>query len=174
MPPARDTAPAAVAVRLVTPGEVSLAVLPLQDVSADGEESFAREMTDGAHHRSRPPRLGPCRLANIVGDLREGPAAAARDRGAHSVSFFVVEGSVTKGEGRVRIAARLIDARSDEHLLAESYDRPLRQVLTVQAEVAQAIARAIRIALASTPHASPGVASGPRAATHSLLFLDAR
>jgi TolB-like protein len=158
-PPARDTAPAAVAVRLVTPGEVSLAVLPLQDVSADGEESFARGMTDALI--TDLVRLDSVRVVSqtssaIYGKDRRPLPEIGRALGVD----FVVEGSVTKGEGRVRIAARLIDARSDEHLLAESYDRPLLQVLTVQAEVARAIARAIRIALASTPHASPGVASG--------------
>ena len=62
---------------------------------------------------------------------------------------FIVEGTVTKADGRVRIALRLIDARRDEQLLATSYDRQLRQTLTVQAEVAGAMARAVRDALAA-------------------------
>jgi TolB-like protein len=158
-PAARDTAPAAAPVRLVTPGEVSLAVLPLQDVSADGEESFARGMTDALITdlvRLDAGRVVSRTSSAIYGKDRRTLPEIARALGVD----FIVDGSVTKAEGRVRIVARLIDARSDEHLLAESYDRPLRQVLTVQAEVARAMARAIKIALVSTPHASPGVTSG--------------
>jgi TolB-like protein len=62
---------------------------------------------------------------------------------------FIVDGSVIRAEGRVRITARLIDGRRDEHVFAEFYDRPLRPVLSVQAQVAGAIAHAIKVALAS-------------------------
>ena len=58
---------------------------------------------------------------------------------------FVLDGSIIKADGRVRITAQLIDARRDEHVWVESYERPLREVLTVQAEVANAIAAAVRM-----------------------------
>ena len=48
---------------------------------------------------------------------------------------------------RVRITAQLIDARSDHHLWAQSYDRPLRDVLTLQAEVARHVAGEIELEL---------------------------
>ena len=125
-----------VPVRLVTPGEASLAVLPLQSVSADGETSFARGMTDAlitdlAH-------LDAVRVVSRTSSAvyeKEGRPLPqiARELGVD----FVVEGTVTKADGRVRIALSLIDARRDEQLLAASYDRPLRQILTVQAEVAR-------------------------------------
>ena len=57
----------------------------------------------------------------------------------------VVEGSVRRSEGRVRITAQLIEASTDRHLWAESYERDLIDVLTLQSEVAQAIAQEIRV-----------------------------
>ena len=70
-----------------------------------------------AHHRSGAPRRGPRRLAHVVGCLRKGGRPLpqiARELGVD----FIVEGSVTKADGRVRIALSLIDARRDEQLLA--------------------------------------------------------
>jgi adenylate cyclase len=53
----------------------------------------------------------------------------------------VLEGSVRRAGNRVRIVGQLIDARSDEHLWAETYDRELKDVFAIQSEVAQRIAR---------------------------------
>jgi TolB-like protein len=145
--PAHSAPQGMVPVRLITPGEPSLAVLPLQNVSADGETSFARGMTDAlitdlAH-------LDAVRVVSRT-------SAAAYDKGwplpqiARELGVdFIVEGAVTKADGRVRIALRLIDARRDEPLVSASYDRPLRRTLDVQAEVAGAMARAVRDALAA-------------------------
>jgi tetratricopeptide (TPR) repeat protein len=57
----------------------------------------------------------------------------------------VVEGSVLRVGERVRISAQLVHAGSDIHVWAESYERDLRDVLAIQAEVAQAIAAEIRV-----------------------------
>jgi tetratricopeptide (TPR) repeat protein len=56
----------------------------------------------------------------------------------------VIEGSVMRFADRVRITVELIDASSDQHLWAESYERDLKDVLTLQGEVAQAIAQQVR------------------------------
>ena len=61
----------------------------------------------------------------------------------------IVEGTVLRSDERVRISAQLVDARSDSHLWAEEYERGLRDVLSLQAEVARAIANEIRIKLTS-------------------------
>lgn len=147
-----------VPVRLITPGETTLAVLPLQNVSADGESSFARGMTDAlitdlAH-------LDAVRVVSRT-------SSAACDQGGRRLPQiarelgvdFIVDGAVTKADGRVRIALSLIDGRRDEQLLSASYDRPLRPTLTVQAEVARAMARAVRAVLAARSQALPDVAS---------------
>jgi tetratricopeptide (TPR) repeat protein len=59
----------------------------------------------------------------------------------------IVEGSVLRSGSQVRITAQLINAASDTHLWADNFDRDLRDILAVHKEVAQAIAREIRIKL---------------------------
>jgi tetratricopeptide (TPR) repeat protein len=57
----------------------------------------------------------------------------------------IVEGTVARVGNRVRISAKLVNAQTDLHLWAESYDRDLRDVLALQSEVARSIAREIQI-----------------------------
>jgi hypothetical protein len=64
----------------------------------------------------------------------------------------VVEGSVLRSEGRVRITAQLVDAATDRHLWAESYEREVEDVLALQREVAGAIVREVQVQL--TPQES--------------------
>ncbi len=59
----------------------------------------------------------------------------------------IVEGSVRRDGDRVRITAELIEARTDQHLWTESYDRDLRDILSLQSQVAAAIAGEIRAKL---------------------------
>ena len=63
----------------------------------------------------------------------------------------VVEGSVVQADGFVRITAQLIEASTDEHLWALRFDRPVGDVLGLEAEVATAIARHVGLTLAPTP-----------------------
>jgi tetratricopeptide (TPR) repeat protein len=67
----------------------------------------------------------------------------ARELGVEAV----VEGSVSRADGKVRVTAQLIEAASDKHLWAQMYERELRDVLSIQSEAAQSIARAIRLEL---------------------------
>jgi len=57
----------------------------------------------------------------------------------------IVEGSVTRSANRVRITAQLIQAHTDQHLWAETYERDLRDILVLQSDVARAIASEIKI-----------------------------
>jgi TolB-like protein/cytochrome c-type biogenesis protein CcmH/NrfG len=59
----------------------------------------------------------------------------------------IVEGSILREGNRVRITAQLIEAKTDRHLWADSYDRELESILVLQSEVAQAIAREIQVAV---------------------------
>ena len=156
--PAEAVPLAAVPVRLVTPGETSIAVLPLRDVAGDGEASFARGMTEALItelvHLDEVRVVSQTSSAISYNDGWPLPEIA-RALGVD----FIVQGSVIRADGRVRITARLIDGRRDEHVFAEFYDRPLRPVLSVQAQVAGAIARAIKVALAAHSRSPSGIAS---------------
>ncbi len=59
----------------------------------------------------------------------------------------IVEGTIMRSGDRVRITAQLIDAHSDQHIWAESYERDFRDVLELQGEVAQQIANQVGINL---------------------------
>ena len=69
----------------------------------------------------------------------------------------IIEGSVVQVGGRVRVTAQLIDAKTDEHLWAQSYERDMSDVLALQSEVARAIANAVKVEL--TPDESVRLAS---------------
>jgi tetratricopeptide (TPR) repeat protein len=71
----------------------------------------------------------------------------------------LVEGSVTRVGDEVRINAQLIDARADQHLWAETFERKSSDVLALQAELASAIASAINVQL--TPHERSRLAAAP-------------
>jgi tetratricopeptide (TPR) repeat protein len=61
----------------------------------------------------------------------------------------LLEGSVQRAGNKVRVNAQLIDARTDAHLWAENYDRPLADVFTIQSEIAQSIAEQLQARLSS-------------------------
>jgi adenylate cyclase len=149
---------AAVPVRLVTPGATSIALLPMRDVAGDGDASFAKGMSEALItalvHIDEIRVVSRTSAALYDNDGRPLPEIA-RALGVD----YIVDGSVIRAEGRVRITARLIDGRRDEHVFAEFYDRPLRPVLSVQAQVAGAIAHAIKVALASHSGPPSGIAS---------------
>src|SRR5262249_26983494 len=62
-----------------------------------------------------------------------------------------LEGSVRKANGKVRITAQLINASSDAHLWSEDYDRELKDIFTVQSDIAQHVTNALAVRLASGP-----------------------
>jgi len=64
----------------------------------------------------------------------------------------VVEGSVMRDGGRIRVHAQLIRAASDEHFWSESYDRELRDVLAMDADIARAVARKVEVTITREEH----------------------
>src|SRR5437867_2977914 len=66
----------------------------------------------------------------------------------------VVEGTVQRAGNRVRVSAQLIDARSDTHLWAEHYHRPLDDVFAIQSEIAKAVADELRAKLSPAEKAA--------------------
>ena len=59
----------------------------------------------------------------------------------------MLEGSVRKAGGRVRITAQLIDGASDNHVWAERYDRDLNDIFALQDEISEAIVKALKLKL---------------------------
>ncbi|HEY3173960.1 MAG TPA: protein kinase [Thermoanaerobaculia bacterium] len=125
----------------------SLAVLPLQNLSHDPEqEYFSDGMTEALI--SRLAQVGSLRvISRTSAMLYKGTKKPLREIARELNVDGIIEGSVMRSGDRVRVTAQLIDARSDEHLWAKDYERDLRDVLGLQAEVAQAIAQEVRAKL---------------------------
>ncbi len=127
----------------------SLAVLPLSNLSGDPQqEYFADGMTEeliAELSQISALRVISRTSAMAFKNARRPLPEIARRLGVDAL----MEGSVLRAGERVRINAELIQARPERHLWGERYERPLSDVLALQSEVAQAIAR--RIAVALTP-----------------------
>jgi len=126
----------------------SLAVLPLQNLSGDpSQEYFADGMTEELITRlAQVSGLRVTSRTSVMSyrDTKKRLPEIARELGVDSV----VEGSVSRADDKVRVTAQLIDGASDRHLWAQTYERDLRDVLALESEIAQAVARAGRLELA--------------------------
>jgi TolB-like protein/DNA-binding winged helix-turn-helix (wHTH) protein/Tfp pilus assembly protein PilF len=123
----------------------SLAVLPLANLTGDpAQEYFSDGMTDALiTNLASLPALRVISRQSVMrykGSAKPLPEIA-RELGVEGV----VEGSVVRSGGRVRITAQLIHAATDRHVWARSYERPLEDVLALQGELSRAIAEEIRI-----------------------------
>ena len=125
----------------------SIVVLPLEDLSGDAKQDyFADGMTEALITnlaQIRSLRVVSRTSAMQYKGARKPLPEIARALGVEAV----VEGTVSRSGGRIRIDAQLIDAAEDRHIWARSYERDLRDVLTLQSEVARAIADEIRVQL---------------------------
>ncbi|MGD0791824.1 MAG: protein kinase [Terriglobales bacterium] len=137
----------------------SLAVLPLANLSGDPEQEYFADgmtealITDLSKIRALKviSRTSVMQFKGVKKPLPEIAQALGVDG--------ILEGSVQRSGGRVRITAQLIRAVTDTHLWAESYERDTRDVLTLQSEVAQAIAREIKVAVSPEETRTLGGAS---------------
>jgi serine/threonine-protein kinase len=118
-----------------------VAVLPFDNMSADPEnEYFSDGMTEDII--AQIAKIGSIRVMSRTSTMRlKEHVQSVREIGRELGVTHVLEGSVRRSGSRLRIVAQLIDAHSDEHLWAETYDRDMTDVFAIQSEVAQQIAR---------------------------------
>jgi TolB-like protein/DNA-binding winged helix-turn-helix (wHTH) protein/Tfp pilus assembly protein PilF len=148
----------------------SIAVLPLENLSNDPEqEYFVEGMTD-----------------EIITDLAKLPGvrvisrtSAIQYKGTHKTLpqiarelnvDGVVEGTVLRAGDRIRIRTQLIYAPADRHVWAQAYERDLKDVLTMQANLAQDIAGEIQLRLTSQQQASLTAARPVNPEAHELYL----
>lgn len=125
----------------------SIAVLPLNNLSGDpSEEFFADGMTDQLI--TDLARVGSLRVISRTSVMQyKGTKKSLPEIGRELKVDAIVEGSVIRSGQRVRVTAQLLEAPTDQHLWAETYDRDLGDVLKLQGEVADAIAKQVRAQL---------------------------
>ena len=125
----------------------SIAVLPLENLSGDPEqEYFADGMTEeliiSLAKISALKVISRTSMMQYKGTKKPLPQIAKE-----LTVDGVIEGSVLREGGRVRVTAQLIQASTDQHLWAESYERDLRSVLALQSEMASVIAEKVHAGL---------------------------
>jgi eukaryotic-like serine/threonine-protein kinase len=123
----------------------SLAVLPLHNFSRDPEqEFFADAMTDALI--SNLARIGALKIISRTSVMRYKGSDKPLPEIARELGVdMVMEGTVVHGGSRVRISTQLIEAATDRHLWSESYERDMSDILTLQREVARAVADEIKV-----------------------------
>jgi len=135
------------AVETKPPRIKSLAVLPLENLACDTEQDYLAEGITEALIGTLA-KIGELRVVSRTSvmqykGLRKSLPEIARELNVDGI----VEGTVQRAGERLRVSAQLLHASSDTHIWAESYDRDLRDILALQSEVAEAIAREIQIKL---------------------------
>ena len=129
------------------PARVAICVLPFANMSGDPEQDY---FSDGI-------------TEDIITDLSKVSALAVTSRNSAFVFKgkhvdvpkvarelkvnHVLEGSVRKAGGRVRITAQLVDGSSNDHVWAERYDRDLNDIFALQDEISAAIVKALKLKL---------------------------
>ena len=121
--------------------EKSIAVLPFENLSRDPDNAF---FTDGVQDEiltdlAKIADLKVISRASVM-QYKTGIARNLRKIGEELGVAHVVEGSVQRAANKIRVNAQLVDARTDAHLWAQTYDRDLADVFAIQSEIAKAIA----------------------------------
>jgi serine/threonine protein kinase len=125
----------------------SIAVLPLRNLSGNpDQEYFADGVTEALI--TNLSRIGALRVTARSSSMRfKGTTMPPGEVGELLGVALLIEGSIMREQGRVRISTQLIDAAKEEVVWSERYDRHIESILALQSEVADTIARQINVVL---------------------------
>jgi TolB-like protein/tetratricopeptide (TPR) repeat protein len=148
----------------------SIAVLPFENLSRDPDNAY---FADGTQNEilTKLAGIGDLKVISRTSSAKykskpTNLKTVARELGVATV----LEGSVQKAGEKVRVNVQLLDARSDTHLWAKSYDRDLKDIFAVQSDVSQEIAETMRAKL--SPSQSNALSTAPTHDTEAYdLFL---
>lgn len=130
------------------PPYAKLAVLPFVDLSGDQQEFLSDALTEEMIAQLgslQPEHLGV--IARTTAMHYKGTEKTVREIGRELDVNYILESSVQRAGGRVRITAQLIRVGDETHLWSESYDRDFSDILLLRRDVAQAVANAVEIQL---------------------------
>jgi TolB-like protein/Flp pilus assembly protein TadD/tRNA A-37 threonylcarbamoyl transferase component Bud32 len=160
-----------VALESLRPLAAGIAVLPFENLSADPDNAFFAEGVQDEILNN----LAKIADLKVISRTSVMQYKSGANRNLHQIANelgaeHMVEGSVQRAGNRVRVSAQLIDAKTDTHLWAESYDRPLGDVFAIQSEIAKTIARQLQAKL--SPSEANAVAAAPTSDPEAYdLFL---
>jgi TolB-like protein/Flp pilus assembly protein TadD len=153
-----------------TPSQKSIAVLPLLNESGDpGDEYFSDGLSE-----ELIAALGQIRGLKVIGrsssfrfkDKSDDAKAIGEKLGVSTL----LEGTVRKQGDRVRIVAELIDAQDGSELWSRTFDRELKDIFVVQAEIAEAVATSLELTLLGTDERSAKNASTKSVEAHNAYL----
>jgi serine/threonine protein kinase/thioredoxin-like negative regulator of GroEL len=137
------------------PSDKSVAVLPFENLSKNEENAFFA----GGVQDEILNNLAKVADLKVISRTSVMKYKSGLERNLREIAItlgvsHVVEGSVQRAGGRVRVNAQLIDARSDTHVWAEHYDREIADIFAIQSEIAERIADQLRAKLSSAEKAA--------------------
>jgi TolB-like protein len=135
--------------------EKSIAVLPFENLSDEKENAFFADgiQDDILTSLAKIRDLKVTSRTSVMG-FRGKETRNLREIGKTLGVAHILQGSVRRDGNRVKVSAQLLDARTDDHLWAENYDRTLSDVLTLQAELATVIAGRLKATLSPAEKAN--------------------
>jgi len=158
----------------VSTSKKSIAVLPFENMSSDRENAF---FADGVQDDILTA-LAKVADLKVISRTSVMSYAAGANRNLREIAqalgvSHVLEGSVRRSDGKVRVSAQLIDARNDAHLWADTYDRDLSDVFATESDIAKTIVEQLRAKL--SPREKAAIEEPPtRNITAHDLFVRAK
>jgi adenylate cyclase len=148
----------------------SIAVLPFENLS---EEKQTEYFADGVQDEimTRLASIGDLKVISRTSTAKykskpEDLKTLSQQLGVATV----LEGSVQRAEGKVRVNVQLLDARADTHLWADTYDRPLTDIFAVESDIATRIANALQAKLTGNERAKIAERPTQNTEAHDLYF----
>lgn len=146
----------------------SIAVLPFENLSDDKQNTY---FADGVQDQILTDLSKVSDLKVIshtsVRQYKSGAPRNIREIGRQLLVAYILEGSVQRERDRLRVTAKLIDARNDSQMWAESYDRGVADLFAIQSELAQSIAGQLQAKL--SPQQKAEIEERP---THDLVAFE--
>jgi TolB-like protein/lipoprotein NlpI len=152
------------------PNQKSIAVLPFADVSQAKDQEY---FCDGIQEEilTRLSKIRDLKVISRTSTLRFKNAPQNVPKIAKRLGVAnILEGTVQKTEGQVRVNVQLINARNDSNLWAEKYDRKLTDVFAVESEIAKAIADTLHAKLSGSEQRAIATRPTENAEAHQLYL----
>ncbi len=130
---------------IAPPPELSIAVLPLENMSGDPEQQYFVSGMQGALIAGLS-RISALRITSKTSTMQyRNSLLAIPAIGAQLGVARLIEGSIFRVDDRVRITIKLVDARADEQIWSETFEHEVKDVILLQNEIAQAIAKQVEV-----------------------------
>lgn len=134
----------------VSSNNKSIAVLPFLNLSGTQEDEFFCEgITEDI--LMQLSKIGDLKVISRTTVMQyKGTKKTLKEIAEELNVANILEGSIRRADDQVRIVAQLIDASSDQHIWAETYDKEFKQIFAIQSDVAKKIAQALKVKLSSS------------------------